>query len=66
MHIEKSGIPGFLLIIESKVKDKKELFDKVAKYITENIDQINIDIMSTTDDIAKDVIKNKKEFYNKK
>lgn len=66
MYIEKSGIPGFLLIIESKAKDKKELYDKIAKYITENIDQINIDIMSTTDDIAKDVIKNKKEFYNKK
>ena len=30
------------------------------------IAKINIDIMSTTDEIAKDVIKNKKEFYNKK
>jgi len=66
LYIEKNNIPGYLLIIDSDIKDQNKLYDKIGKNVTDNIDQINIDIISTNDEIAKEVIKDKKVFYTKK
>lgn len=66
MNIQKNSIPGYLLIIDSKIKNKKKLYDEIGNDITNNIDQLNLDIISSTDEIAKDLIENKKAFYIKK
>lgn len=63
--IKKNNIPGYLLIIDSNSKNKDKLHEEIGKKIVDNIKEINIDIISSTDKIAKDVIKDKKEFYKK-
>lgn len=68
MYIEKMGVPGYLLIIDSKIKNKEKdkLYNAIGADTANYISQINLDILLTTDEIAKDVIKNKKAFYEKK
>ena len=65
MNMKKSNIPGYLLIINTKVRNKKKLFSQIGEEIKKNFDEINIDIMPTSDNIAHDVIKGKEPFYKK-
>ncbi len=65
MNMKNDNVPGYLLIIDSKVQNKKKLLSEIGNEIKKSFDEINIDILSSTDEIAKDVIKGKKPFYNK-
>lgn len=65
-NIEKDNIPGYLLIIENKVRDKKKLFDNIGMEILKQVEQLNIDIIDAKDDLAVEIIKNRKAIYVKK
>ncbi|MBQ7104586.1 MAG: enhanced serine sensitivity protein SseB C-terminal domain-containing protein [Bacilli bacterium] len=65
-NIEKDNIPGYLLVLETKAKDKKKLFDEVGTEILKHVEQINIDIIDSKDNAVKEILKNKKEIYVKK
>ena len=63
--IQKNNIPGYLLIIDSSSKDKNKLHAKIGESIVDSIPKLNIDIISSTDKIAKEIIKDTKEIYKK-
>lgn len=66
MNMKKKNIPGYLLIIDSDIKNKKKLYEEIGNEIIKNIEQINIDIISSKDNFVQDIIKGKKAFYTKK
>ena len=63
--IQKNNIPGYLLIIDSSSKDKNKLHAKIGEKIIDTIPKLNIDIISSTDKIAKEITKDTKEIYKK-
>lgn len=63
--IIKNNIPGYLLIIDVKTKDIEKLFNEIREEINNSIDEINLDIMTTKYDIAEELIKDMKPFYEK-
>lgn len=64
-QIKKNNIPGYLLIIDSNSKNKNKLHEEIGKKIVDSIKEINIDIISSKDNLAKEIIKDKKELYKK-
>ena len=66
MNMKKDNIPGYLLIIDTKVRDKKKLIVEIGEEIPKYFEEINIDIIPSTDDVAKEVIQGKKAFYTLK
>ena len=63
--IVKNNISGYLLIIDTKAKNKEKLFNEIREEINNNIEKINLDIITTKYDIAKELIKDMKPFYEK-
>jgi len=64
-NIKKNESFGYLLVIDSNSKDKNKLHDQVGKEIIDNIDNINIDIISYNEDLAREITKYKKAFFEK-
>lgn len=65
LSIAKDNIPGYLLIIDVKAKDIEKLFNEIREEVNNSIDEINLDIMTTKYDIAEELIKDMKPFYEK-
>jgi len=66
MNIKKKNIPGYLLIIDSKTKNKKKLHNSIGTSITNNIKELNLDIVSKDEDMFIGITEGKKPFYTKK
>lgn len=65
-NAKKENVPGYLLVLENDHSNQKELFSQVGNKIIEEIGEINIDIIDADDEIAKEVISQRKPFYEKK
>ena len=61
--IKRNGEDGYLLVIDTRVKDVEEFVNKLGKTIEKTIKNINLDIMVTNEDVASQIIEERKPFY---